>query len=308
MGWLDDLRRFLEAGETTEPGGAPPVPPPTFTVGPRPFGVGRDVAGVEWQTAERTSGLVRYRASAGDAWIEVVDDSRQRDHQRSLSPLTPDTEYQVEVVAVVPRRGATPAMQALSLKTLGAPPPPREDEDEGEEQGGQGGTGSGTEVEPIPHAAATLNVLAEKAVWTPGSLTEVDPGFQAWLKAYCLGGPTKLVVADMKEVPGRMRKAGFRGRDTALWWTMSRSYAGWNWTFHGHDPDDHLSNQRRELRDFWSNYIEVVKSVMTAAPRTTAVILENDEVGRCGKTLGNYTERQLNAVRSRVEMGHFVAD
>jgi hypothetical protein len=47
---------------------------------------------------------------------------------------------------------------------------------------------------------------------------------------------------------------------------------------------------------------------MTAAPETRALILENDAEGRCGKTLGNYTERQLSAVRNRVELGHFVPD
>src|SRR5262245_58964902 len=97
MGWLDDVRKWLENGGTPVPG-AVPAEPPTFTIGPRPFGVGRDVAGVEWQTDKRTSGLVRYRPAGGaGVWGEVVDDSRQRDHQRTLMSLTPDMEYQVEV-------------------------------------------------------------------------------------------------------------------------------------------------------------------------------------------------------------------
>ncbi len=49
-------------------------------------------------------------------------------------------------------------------------------------------------------------------------------------------------------------------------------------------------------------------SVLAAAPQTTALILLNDEVDRCGKTLGEYTQRQLNAFRARVELGHFVQD
>jgi hypothetical protein len=47
---------------------------------------------------------------------------------------------------------------------------------------------------------------------------------------------------------------------------------------------------------------------MAAAPQTTALILENDAKDRCGKTLGEYTQRQLSAVRSRVELGHFHQD
>jgi hypothetical protein len=161
---------------------------------------------------------------------------------------------------------------------------------------------------PIPHAAESVNVLRDHAVWVPGALTQVDPTFATWLRRYCQGGQTRIIIADMKHVPARMRKAGFRGRDTALWYTLSRSYAGWNWTFKGPDPDGHLSNQRKELRDFWSNYIDVVKSVMTAVPATTALILENDAEGRCGKTLSAHTERQLSAVRGRVEIGHAVQD
>jgi hypothetical protein len=73
MGWLDDLRKWLSDGETAPPGEAA-SPPPVFTVAPRPFGVGRDVAGVEWQTDKRTSGLVRYRPAGTEPWSEVVDE------------------------------------------------------------------------------------------------------------------------------------------------------------------------------------------------------------------------------------------
>jgi hypothetical protein len=307
MGWLDELTKILEAGGRPD---SDPGPPPTFTMGPRPFGVARDVAGVEWQTDRRTSGVVRYRKAGTEAWTEVVNEARQRDHQRTLGPpLTPDTEYEVEVTVIVPKRGATPVTRTLTLRTLAAEAPPVSSEDgssthgSGEVTGPAAGDGG-----PIPHAAGSVNVLQDHAVWVPGTLTQVDPAFGTWLRRYCQGGPTKIIVADMKHVPARMRKAGFRGRDNALWYTLSRSYAGWNWSFKGSDPDGHLSNQRRELHDFWSNYIAVVKSVMTAVPATTAIILENDAKDRCGKTLGTYTERQLSAVRGRVEVGPFVQD
>jgi hypothetical protein len=157
--------------------------------------------------------------------------------------------------------------------------------------------------EPIPHPPMTVNVLAEQAVWLPGTLTQVDPAFTSWLQRTCLGGATKLVLADLGQVPGRMRQAGFRGRDNALWYTLSRSYAEWPWHGKAGDPDAHLSDQRRELHDIWSNYINVVVSVMSAAPQTTALILDNDGHDRCGKELGEYTQRQMSAVRGRVELG-----
>lgn len=37
-------------------------------------------------------------------------------------------------------------------------------------------------------------------------------------------------------------------------------------------------------------------------------ILDNDGPDRCGKELGEYTERQMNAVRGRVEPGHYHHD
>ena len=297
MGWLDDLRKWLNNAETPAPGEVA-SPPPAFTTGPRPFGVGRDVAGVEWQTDKRTSALVRYHAAGVEAWTEVVDESRQRDHQRTLMGLTPDTEYQVEVTATVPRRGGGAVSRTITLRTLPTlappiqPPPvqPPPIPTPGEE--------------PIPHPPMTVNVLAEQAVWLPGTLTQVDPAFTSWLRRTCLGGATRLVLADLGQVPGRMRQAGFRGRDNALWYTLSRSYAGWPWPQTSGDPDAHLSDQRDELHDIWSNYIDVVVSVMSAAPETTALILENDGHDRCGKELGEYTERQMSAVRGRVELGH----
>jgi hypothetical protein len=47
---------------------------------------------------------------------------------------------------------------------------------------------------------------------------------------------------------------------------------------------------------------------MAAVPQTTALILDNDGPDRCGKELGEYTERQMGAVRNRVELGRFHHD
>jgi len=306
MGWLDDLRKWLSEAETPAPApGEAASPPPVFTVGPRPFGVSRDVAGVEWQTDKRTSALVRYRAAGSEAWSEVVDDSRQRDHQRTLLGLAPGTEYEVEVTATVPNRAGAVATRTISLRTLPAAAPPVDPGPVEPEPFPPGPPGT---EEPIPHPPMTVNTLAEQAVWLPGTLTQVDPAFVSWLRRTCLGGATKLVLADLGQVPGRMRQAGFRGRDNALWYTLSRSYAGWNWHGDPRDPDAHLSNQRRELHDIWSNYIDAVVSVMSAVPQTTALILDNDGPDRCGKELGEYTERRMNAVRGRVELGRFHHD
>jgi hypothetical protein len=213
--------------------------------------------------------------------------------------------YEVEVTAAVLNHGGGAVKGSLSLRTLPVVAPPIEPTPVEPEPLPDGPPGT---EEPIPHPAMTVNVLAEQAVWRAGTLTQVDPAFVSWLRRTCLGGATRLVLADLGQIPGRMRQAGFRGRDNALWYTLSRSYAEWNWRGDPRDPDAHLSDQRRELHDIWSNYIDAVVAVMSAVPQTTALILDNDGPDRCGKELGEYTQRQMNAVRDRVELGRFHHD
>ena len=176
MGWLDDLRKWLgqprdAAGRRGRP------PPPVFTIGPRPFGVGRDVAGVEWQTDKRTSALVRYRAAGVETWSEVVDESRQRDHQRTLAGLTPDTDYQVEVTATVPKRGGGMVTQTIPLRTLSTVAPPVQPSPLEPPLTPAPGE------EPIPHPPMTVNILAEQVSPASEHPTQVDPAFVSWLRA-----------------------------------------------------------------------------------------------------------------------------
>ena len=224
MGWLDDLRKWLSDGETAPPGEAA-SPPPVFTVAPRPFGVGRDVAGVEWQTDKRTSGLVRYRPPGTEPWSEVVDESRQRDHQRTLTSLTPATVYDVEVTAALPNQGGVAVKGSLSLRTLPSGVPPIEPPPIEPEPLPDGPPGT---EEPIPHPPTTVNVLVDQGV----VVGYADPGRSGFLEL----APAQLSrranaarPGRPGQVPGRMREAGFRGRDNALWYTLSRSYAEWNW-------------------------------------------------------------------------------
>ena len=148
-----------------------------------------------------------------------------------------------------------------------------------------------------------MNLLAERRPWESDSLVRIDPVMADWLRRYCLGGPTTLIIADMEAVPGAMEWAGFHGRPNALWYTLSRSYAEWPWSPSAGDPDNHLSDQRRELHDCWSNYLDVVLAAMQAAPGTRATFLLNDENDRCGDVLSEYSLRQLSTVADRIERG-----
>lgn len=169
---------------------------------------------------------------------------------------------------------------------------------------GNGGTPAAVPGD-APHGPETLNLLAGAAPWVPGSLTRVDPAWADRVARVCRAGPTTLVIADMDAVPAAMRAAGFRGRDTALWYTLSRSYAEWPWRFDPADADAHLSGQRPQLRDFWGHYLAAVAAAMQAAPATRALLLQHDGHDKCGDVLAEYSLRnELRAVTGRVERGH----
>jgi hypothetical protein len=299
MSWLDELLDWWRERRSPRP--PAPVTPPRFTRGPDPFGVGRDVAGVEWETDVPTSGEVYYaKADVDGPWTAIFDDSRQRPHQRTLAPLEPNTEYQARVKAIVPAGSRPSAMSGIvRFRTLALPGPEPAPAPEPAPPLPPG-------TDPIAHPAATVNLLAYTVVgrpWLSETLTYVDPSWAEWLLRYCLGGPTTLIVADLAEIPGQMRRAGFRGRDNALWYTLSRSYAEWPWHGDPNDPDGHLSDQRRELHDFWWNYLDVILSVMRVADATRAVLLENDGPDRCGDQLSAYSLRQLAPVADRCARG-----
>ena len=250
---------------------------------------------------------MRYRAAGSEAWSEVVDESRQRDHQRSLMGLTPGTEYEVEVTATVPnrRRRGRHAIRSPSGRCRRPPrrSTPRPVEPEPLPSGPPGSE------EPIPHPPMTVNVLAEQAVWLPGTLTQVDPAFVSWLRRTCLGGATKLVLADLGQVPGRMRQAGFRGRDNALWYTLSRSYAEWNW--HG-DPARPRRPPERSAPGAARHLVQLHRrrrgrSCRPSRRRRRSSWTTTGPIG-AGRSSGSTPQRQMNAVRGRVELGRFHHD
>jgi hypothetical protein len=157
--------------------------------------------------------------------------------------------------------------------------------------------------DPIPHPPIEVDLLAEKRPWVAGTLTTIDPTWADWLARYCRGGKTHLVIANMDQTCGQERLAGFQGRDNALWYTLSRSYAEWPWQLRDGDPDAHLSTQRREIHDFWWKYLDAIGKAMQAAPSTTALFLRNDGHDKCGDVLSQYSLQQLDGVASRVERG-----
>lgn len=169
------------------------------------------------------------------------------------------------------------------------------------------GSSSGSTVtsqELPPHGQATVNLL-ERA---PFQGKELDPAFWSNMEAYCKAGPTQLILADMLLIPSQMIRAGFTGRNNALYYALSRTVGGANWN-PGDDTElKNLKAVQDQIDAWWSRYIRAVVQIMQKAPRTTAVIIVNDAVDHCGRSLGNGTYKQMTSVLDRVSVGDTVPD
>ena len=131
-----------------------------------------------------------------------------------------------------------------------------------------------------------------------------NPVFWTNLTKQCKAKPHLLIIADMGYVPSQMRRAGFSGRDTALWYSLSRTYIGANWSPEEDPQMMALSKIRGQIHDWWSRYVQEVQKVMLAAPGTTAVIVTNDGKDRLGDSLGRATYKNLRLPSSRVSLGN----
>lgn len=162
-----------------------------------------------------------------------------------------------------------------------------------------------TSSEVPAHGQATVNLL-EKTLFQG---KELDPAYWSNLEAYCKAGPTHLIIADLHLVPGQMTRAGFTARTNMQYYALSRTIAGANWSPKDGDAEGRaMWNIRGEIDAWWFRYIQAVVQIMQKAPQTTAVIIVNDAVDHCGRSLGDGTFRAMTSVSSRVSMGNTVPD
>lgn len=160
-------------------------------------------------------------------------------------------------------------------------------------------------VERIDLAAACKRTECRSLLaGAPFSGQKPNPAFWTNLTKKCKEKPHLLIIADMGYVPAHMRRAGFPGRDTALWYSLSRTYIGANWSPEEDQQMVVLSKMRDQIHDWWSRYVQEVQKVMLAAPMTTAVIVANDGKDRLGDSLGRATYRNLRLPSSRLSLGN----
>jgi len=174
----------------------------------------------------------------------------------------------------------------------------------GSSNSSSGSNGSSSTSTAPPHGQATVNLL-ERSLFQGRQLNSAT-----WseLEAYCKAGPTHLIIADMPLISNHMTRAGFDARPHMQYYALSRTIAGANWNPGDDSEAIALFNLRDEMDAWWFRYINAVVGIMQRAPQTTAVIIVNDAVDYCGRSLGSGTTRATGSVSSRVSMGDTVPD
>ena len=149
-----------------------------------------------------------------------------------------------------------------------------------------------TPVTPIPPV-----VVADPPV-TPGPVDGID--------ITTIG--SVLVVADMDLIPTRMRKAGFEGRDGALYYALAIIYMGGDSCATANDGETALLFQRRdEIYKWWDGELEKVSVLMRRNRYLIAKVIENDGkptgAERLGCRLVGPTMARLAEFGDRVQPG-----
>lgn len=117
------------------------------------------------------------------------------------------------------------------------------------------------------------------------------------------------VTLDMRNVPDLMRKAGFRGRDNALWYVLAHTYAygpGMDWNTKGDQELTQLLSERQKIQNWFHGEVLKVKALLAANPAVTVTAISNDAVDRLGVRLGPAIVEALKQYSGRVQLGNVV--
>jgi len=120
-----------------------------------------------------------------------------------------------------------------------------------------------------------------------------------------------VITMDMDTVPAHMNKAGFRGRDNAVWYVLGSVYL--------HGPgigipagDDAelqaLDRQREAIYKWFDAEVMKVRQTMLANPALTLVAVTNDGRDKLGSRLGPAIVRRLADLGGRVTLGYVMPE
>ena len=127
------------------------------------------------------------------------------------------------------------------------------------------------------------------------------------------GHPETLIIADMLLIPDQMRQAGFQGRDTALWYSLSRQIA---WGDFGFENEGGIDGELKALHDrqgeivaWWDKRVQEIIKQMRENSLATVTIIVNDGPERCGRQLSLGTMNMFpDDLKPRVQLGETVPD
>jgi hypothetical protein len=166
-------------------------------------------------------------------------------------------------------------------------------------------------VTTVPaHGPVVRDVLVETPPWTPGTAS-LKPTFEAELDAYAKAGPVHLIIANMDVIAETMRNSGFNGRDTAVWYALSRLInAGDTYPPAGGFDSEAavLHQQGPQIIKWWEDYIGAVVRVMQKRNNVTvSLVTHDDNEDKGGLSLANGTLRLFpDELKGRVDLGDAV--
>ena len=121
-----------------------------------------------------------------------------------------------------------------------------------------------------------------------------------------------VITMDMNTLPGSMRKAGFSGRDNALFYAMTNIYR------RGPGPElivkegdaelARLNQQRASIYDWFDREVVKVKGILMTYPALTVIAITNDAYDRLGCRLGPAIVDRLKEFGSRVQLGNVLPE
>lgn len=120
------------------------------------------------------------------------------------------------------------------------------------------------------------------------------------------------ITLDLDTLPSSMRKAGFDGRDNALYYAMANIYnrgPGPELSVKEGDTElATLNNQRDAIYKWFDAEVMKVKSTMMTYPAMTVIAITNDGPDRLGCRLGPAIMDRLKEFGSRVQLGNVLPE
>lgn len=120
-----------------------------------------------------------------------------------------------------------------------------------------------------------------------------------------------VLTLDMNTLPASMRKAGFAGRDNALYYAMSNIYRNPDIALPIKPGDGELARlegQRKQIYDWFDTEVMKVWATLAAEPATTLIAITNDAYDRLGCRLGPAIVSKLEQFGSRVRLGEVLPE